>query len=182
MAHFLFNTYMKSATKCSDIFSSAPISESSKVGIALINNSDGLDADSTVDNIMSVLSDNGAEKATKAMTDIEIETNTSGDTLLGSALEIHVKSKAVSFGTNPNDTTISAMGAVVYVKKSGNVHEYVDTDFNSDSANTVPVCFLDFGDAVSASSGPFKVIFNGGSGSGEDEIAGTVFKYKQSSV
>ena len=83
-----------------------------------------------------------------------------------------VKSNAISFGKNPQNTYIvGAMGAVLYVQQGA--LETAPTDSDS-----TPVCFVDFGDAVEAKNGPFKVVFNGGDVTTEPETPGTIFKLK----
>ena len=173
MAHFIFNGYVNSVSKFNNA-TTGPVASGSAVGVALVTSS-ALTADSTTSDVLSLLATDGSDKAVKSMPNIEIGNNSA----TGSAYEVVVKSKAVSFGQTPTTTNISAIGAVVYFKSTGSVTEYDDTDFNSDAANTVPVCFLDFGETVTSSDGPFRVIFNGGSGSGDSEVSGVVFKYKQ---
>ena len=185
MAHFMFNGYLKEVSGTDTGFASVvPISGSSKVGIALISSgaSVTIEPDTSIATIAQCVAEDKGDVG-EGPANVPCVTAFGGETRGGSIEvsfsdgEVFVKSVSVMFGAVVSRTVISAIGAVVFVSKSAIQENSVSS---MTEQNAIPVCYLDFGGSpIESSSGPFKILFNGGDVTAEPEIPGTIFRYKQ---
>lgn len=180
MALFMFNKYIREVAKETTDFSSiVPVTDSSKLGIALISSSASstIDANTDMATIAANVAQDVGETSTPCVSRFGSELHGGSVSISYVNGEVLVQSSSISFGSVPATTTISAIGAVVFVSTNAVVED--STNSLSD-VSSVPVCYMDFGgSAIESSSGPFKVIFSGGDTTTEPETVGTIFKYKQ---